>query len=235
MPPNEASSFDLPHPMLTKIGDANTEPTFTTILVTHIKLNAKAALVYSTRGYGLLGHPTLSINAINCVSQSKGNINFDAPVNPPSVPVHKDKATKAEIAEENRQKKARRLEFVLWHNVNAVLSNLLITAVPDIFITAKNKPVTGFGNVTCLKLLTHLHDTYDQMKETELEDNTTCIQNTMESTNRHLIPVCANRIWHCLRSRRQQQAHQAHHSPLGLQYCRKDRTIQPHMQRMAAI
>jgi hypothetical protein len=48
MPSNNTYSFNLPHPVLTKIGDANTEPTFTTILVTHIELNANAASVYST-------------------------------------------------------------------------------------------------------------------------------------------------------------------------------------------
>jgi hypothetical protein len=50
MPSHDTNSFDLPHPILTNIGDANKEPTFTTILVTHIKLNANAASVYSARG-----------------------------------------------------------------------------------------------------------------------------------------------------------------------------------------
>jgi hypothetical protein len=173
MPPHDATSFDLPHPVLTKIGDANTEPTFATILVSHIELNANAASVYSTRGYGLLGNLALTINAVDYVSRSKGNVAFDPPANPPSAPVHKDKTTEAEITEEKRQHKARRLEFVLWHNVEAVLRKLLIAAVPGVFFAAKKNPVTGFGNATCLELLAHLHDTYGQITEKELEDNVT--------------------------------------------------------------
>jgi hypothetical protein len=120
-----------------------------------------------------LGHLFPTINIIYCVYRSKGNIAVDAPINPPSVAVYKDNATKMEIAEENRQHKARHLEFVIWHTVDAVLRNLIITRVPDIFIAAKKKTVTGFGNVTFLELLTHLHDTCGQITEKELEDNMT--------------------------------------------------------------
>jgi hypothetical protein len=128
---NDAHSYDLPH--LTNIGDSNTEPTFTFILTTHIELNANAALVYSARGDGLLGHPALTINSVDYKSRSKGNIDFDPPVNPPASPTHKDNTTEAEIAEDNRKHTALRREFVQWHNVDAVLRNLLIAAVPDIF------------------------------------------------------------------------------------------------------
>jgi hypothetical protein len=55
--------FDLPHPVLTKIGDTNNEPNFATILVTHVELNANAASIYSTRGDGVHGHLALTINA----------------------------------------------------------------------------------------------------------------------------------------------------------------------------
>jgi hypothetical protein len=63
MPSLDANSFDLSHPILTKIGDANTEPTFTSILITHIELNANASSVYSARGNGLLDHLALTINS----------------------------------------------------------------------------------------------------------------------------------------------------------------------------
>jgi hypothetical protein len=171
MAPYDAKSFDLPHLILTKIGDANTEPTFASILVAHIELNANAASVYSARGDGLLGHRALTINAVDYESRSQGHVKFIAPTNLPINPTHKDKATEAEIAEDNRQNKALRLEFVLWHNVDAVLRNLLIAAVPGIFLATMKNPVTGFGNVTCLELLTHLHDNYGKITEQELEDN----------------------------------------------------------------
>jgi hypothetical protein len=144
MPSHDTNSFDLPQPVLTKIGDANTEPTFATILVTHIKLNANADSVYSAQGDGLLGHLALTINEVDYESGSKGNIPFNKLVNPPTVPAHKDNATEADIAEDNQQHKALCLEFVLWHNVDAVLRNLLIASVPGIFIAAKKNRLQVF-------------------------------------------------------------------------------------------
>jgi hypothetical protein len=47
MAPTNATSFDFPHPVLTKIDDLNTEPTFASILVAHVELNANAASIYS--------------------------------------------------------------------------------------------------------------------------------------------------------------------------------------------
>jgi hypothetical protein len=49
--------------VLTRIGDINTEPTFATILGTHVELNANAASIYSTLGDGVHGHLALTINA----------------------------------------------------------------------------------------------------------------------------------------------------------------------------
>jgi hypothetical protein len=63
MEPIDASSFDFPHPVLTKSGDNNTEPTFASILVAHVELNVNAASIYSARGDGLQGHLALTINA----------------------------------------------------------------------------------------------------------------------------------------------------------------------------
>jgi hypothetical protein len=111
--------FDLPHPVLTKIGDTNTEPTFATILVTHVELNANAASIYSTRGDGVYGHLSLTINADYYKQCSIGGVAFQVPTVPPAFPAHKDKATDAEIAEDNRQNNALIAEFVLWHNADA--------------------------------------------------------------------------------------------------------------------
>jgi hypothetical protein len=71
--------FDLPHPVLTRIGDNNTEPTFTTILVTHVELNANTASIYSTRGVMAHGHLTLTINATDYKQRSIGGVDFQVP------------------------------------------------------------------------------------------------------------------------------------------------------------
>jgi hypothetical protein len=163
--------FDLPHPVLTKIGDTNTEPTFATILVTHVELNANAAYIYLTRGDGVHSHLALTINADDHKQRSIGGVAFQVPTAPPAFPAHKDKASDAEIAEDNRQHKALLAEFFLWHNADAILRNLLIAAVPTIFLAAIRNPVTDFGNVSCLSLFNHLHDVYGNITEKELEQN----------------------------------------------------------------
>jgi hypothetical protein len=119
-------------------------------------------------------------------------------VNPPTVPAHKDGAPKAEIAEDNRQHKALRLEFVLWYNIDAVLRNMLIAAVPGIFITAKNNPVTGFGDVTYLELLSHLDDNYKKIMEQELKNNVTWMRSQWNPPHSHRIALCPNRRWSLL-------------------------------------
>jgi hypothetical protein len=135
-------------------------PTFATILVTHVELNSNASSIYSTRGDGVHGHLDLTINPADYKQRSIGGVAFQVPTAPPAFPVHKDKATDAEIAEENRQHKALLSEFFLWHNVDAILRNLLIIAVPTIFLAAVRNPVTGFSNVSCMSLLNHIHDIY---------------------------------------------------------------------------
>jgi hypothetical protein len=88
MAPIDASSFDFPHPILTKIGDNNTEPTFTTILVAHVELNTNTASIYSARGDGLQGHLALTIDANDYIKRSIGNKPFLPPTAPPAVPTH---------------------------------------------------------------------------------------------------------------------------------------------------
>jgi hypothetical protein len=86
------------HPVLAKIGGANTEPTFATILFSHIKLNANAASVYSAPRDELLGHLALTINTVKYKYCSQGNVRSNKPGNPPTLPAHKDNATEADIA-----------------------------------------------------------------------------------------------------------------------------------------
>jgi hypothetical protein len=163
--------FDLPHPVLPKIGDTNTEPSFTTILFTHVELNANAASIYLTRGDGVHGHLALTINAADYKQRIIGGVAFQVPTAPPAFPAHEDEATDAEISENNRQHTALLAEFVIWHNADAILRNLLIAAVPTIFLAAVRNPVPDFGNVSCQSLLNHLHDVYGHITEKEMEQN----------------------------------------------------------------
>jgi hypothetical protein len=140
MVPIDASSFELPHPVLTKIGDNNTEPTFTSILIAHVELNANAASIYSARGDGLQGHLALTIDANDYVERSLRNKPFLPPTAPPTFPIHSETASNAQIMETNRQHKAKKEEFILFHNADTALHNLLIAAVPPIFLADQRDP-----------------------------------------------------------------------------------------------
>jgi hypothetical protein len=176
MTPIDASSFDFPHPVLTKIGDNNTEPTFASILVAHVELNANAASIYSARGDGLQGHLTLTIDAMDYIKRSISNKLCVPPTAPSAVPTHLETASDAQITEKNRQHKVRKEEFILFHNADTALRNLLIAAVPPIFLADQRDPMTGFGNKTVLQLLTYLHTTFGNISEKELEQNTARMQ-----------------------------------------------------------
>jgi hypothetical protein len=163
--------FDLTHPVLTRIGENNTEPTFATILVTHVELNTNAASIYLTRGDGVHGHLALTINTVDYKQCSISGVDFQVPAAPSAFPSHKDKATDADIAKDNHQHKALLVEFVSWHNADVIPRNLLITTVPAIFLAVKRNPITGFRNVSCLSLLANLHYVYGCITEKELEQN----------------------------------------------------------------
>jgi hypothetical protein len=176
MAPIEASSFDFPHPVLTKIDDNNTERTFASIRIAHVELNANAASIYSAQGDCLQGHLVLTIAANDYIERSLGNKHFEPPAAPPAFPSHSDTASDAPIAETNRHHKARKEEFILYHNVDTALRNLLIAAVPPIFLADQRDPMIGFGNKTVLQLLTYLHTTFGSISEKDLELNTARMQ-----------------------------------------------------------
>jgi hypothetical protein len=164
MAPIDASSFNFPHPVLTKIGNNNTEPTIASIMVAHVELNVNVASIYSAHGW-LEGHLSLTIDASNYIKRSIENKPFDPPMAPPAVPTHLTTESDAQIAETNRQHKIQKEEFILFHNVDTALRNLLITAVPPIFIADQRDPMTGFGNKTVIQLLTYLHTTFGSISE----------------------------------------------------------------------
>jgi hypothetical protein len=145
--------------------------TINQILTTHVELNANTASIYSVQGDGVHGHLTLTINAEDYKIRIISGVAFKVLKAPPSFPTHKDNATDAKTVEHNRQHNALLAEFVKLHTVDAIIRNLLIAAVQAIFLAAKCNPVTGFGNVTRLALLTHLRNVYGRITEQDLKQN----------------------------------------------------------------
>jgi hypothetical protein len=108
---------------------------------------------------------TLTIDANDYIERTIGNKPFVPPTAPPAAPTHLTTAFDAQIAETNRQHKVQKEELILFHNADTALRNLLIAAVPPIFLADQCDPMTEFGNKTVLQLLAYLHTTFGSISE----------------------------------------------------------------------
>jgi hypothetical protein len=165
------TDINFPNPTLTPLCDNISNPRFETIQVAQLQLNANAASVHSNGGDGQLGHLALTITPAAYTAISAGHIPFVAPENPPVHPEHPPGATAAQISEINRQHKENQTIFRQYHAIDNALRNQLIAAVPHIYISTLSDPTVGFGNVTCLDILTHLRTNYGTITSDELDKN----------------------------------------------------------------
>jgi hypothetical protein len=167
---NDQITQNFTYPVLTTLGNSNTDPSFATLQIVQQELNPNAASVHTLRGDGISGHLILTITAEACTARSVRNVAFTIPPCPPAIVIHEAPATAHTISEENRLHLEAR-EFMLYTNVEKALRNQFQAAVPKVYISAILDPIIGIGNTTCLTLLTHLHDTYGTIKEAELDRN----------------------------------------------------------------
>jgi hypothetical protein len=91
------------YPVLTTLGDSNTDPSFATLQIVQQELNANAASVHTLRGDGISGHLililVLTITATAYTDRSVGNKEFTIPACPPSKVTHALPATSYTISE----------------------------------------------------------------------------------------------------------------------------------------
>ena len=168
----ETITRNFPHPTLTPLCDSITDPTFESIQIAQIQLNANSTSIHSNGGDGEQGHLSLTVTPEEYVLTSTGNVPFIAPINPPVNPDHAANATVGQISENNRIHLENQKTFRQYHDIDKALRNQLIEAVPAVYITTLSHPQMGFGKVTCLQILTHLKTTYGKITDAELEANT---------------------------------------------------------------
>jgi hypothetical protein len=160
-----------PTVLLTPVGTLTTPPTYATIRQAQVELNGNARSVHSNGGDGMLGHLSLTVPAARYNTLSAHNVPFIPPVNPPIDPVHPVGATGPQISENNRQHLANQAIFRTYNNVDAALRSQLIEATPAPYLAAIRDEDLGFGGLTCLQILTHLHAAYAIITAQDLEDN----------------------------------------------------------------
>jgi hypothetical protein len=95
---------------------------------------------------------------------------FIVPLNPGTL-THPPGATGPQISEAVRTHKEQMDNFQLYYNVDKALRNQLLAATPEAFIQTIKDPYLGFGQRTCLDVITHLRTTYGEITPNELDKN----------------------------------------------------------------
>jgi hypothetical protein len=147
----------------------NTIPCYKTIRLLQTELNGNAASIHSYGGDGTRGHLALTLTpaAYNALSAAP----FIPPAAPPLHPVHADNATQFQIAETNRVHDQNQITFRTYTSTDQILRNMLLTAVPAVYLRALRDDELLFGTCTTLQLLTHLWTLYGKITPAELDQN----------------------------------------------------------------
>ena len=162
--------LDFPFPVLTAIATATVRPSHSTITATSLELNANAAAIATLLGDGVTGHLFLMLPLVDYFVHT--GINFIAPVNPGIAPIHPTPAgTPAEITERVRLHTQAALTYRTYNRVDNALRNQIIACTPEVYIRTMRNPITGYGRITALELLTHLKLTYGRITQNEMTLN----------------------------------------------------------------
>ena len=158
-----------PYPVIQPIIGA---PTYETINEVATALKANASAIHTENGGGQLGYLGLTVS-VALYNTLAPNMPFVIPPNPgPTPPVLPNaNPMNAQLMANIRQHATELSLFRHYNTVNNALKQLLLTAVPDIYIrTLKNKH-TAYANVSTIEILTHLYRTYGRITPMDLDAN----------------------------------------------------------------
>ena len=165
--PTSTPSFSFPVGSLTPLVE-DEPPSSATLQILQTELNSNAMSVPSTTSAGY-GHLILTAPPLEYIILDPNP--FLCPANPGLNPSHARNASEEEISETNRQHRLLIEEFKLYYSLERALRTLLIEAVPHLYIAELHDVALGWGNITTLQLLTHLHDTYGGIDDDMLAAN----------------------------------------------------------------
>ena len=161
------SKFNFPFEVLTPIVG---KPTNTSLSLLQRQLFTNARAVTSHRGGGRHGHLAILLSEADYVART--GVAFEIPVHPGPAPNPPVGATAAQIAEALRAyNEAIAGDDEKYTRLSAALTSQILLAVNPTFLRALEDPDFGFGDVTPLTMLTHLHIKYGTMTPEELEIN----------------------------------------------------------------
>ena len=79
--------------------------------------------------------------------------------------------TMSQIAKNIRLHGENLRDFQLYHDADKALKNQFIEVTLSTSPQELKDPILGLGQVTCLKILTHLRKTYDKITQSKTEKN----------------------------------------------------------------
>jgi hypothetical protein len=158
-----------PHPSLTP---STLRPNYAALTVWQKELSGNAASVSWHLGNGRQGHLALIISEAKYLAIT-GNVAFVPPLNLPLQPEQAVGATGPQITEANRMHLELKQTFNTYQAVNQALRNLILAAVPHVYVNSLSHDITGFGNVSALTIMTSLWERYGTITQAELAKNLT--------------------------------------------------------------
>jgi hypothetical protein len=161
------NKFVLPHDPLTPL-DPHSKPTPRAIRLLRSELYANVTAIASELGGGEHGHLGMLMPAAEYIAISNGGVPYDIPVRPP-MPVFQ--GTAAVIATTQANYERETATYTTHRDLSTHIKQLILTAVPKIYLDALSHPDFGYANVSPRQLLTHLVTTCGQITTMDLRDN----------------------------------------------------------------
>jgi hypothetical protein len=164
---SKRGEFTLQHDPLTPL-DPNTPPNAITIRLLSRELYANTQPITTTLGGGEHGHLGMLMPEADYILISNRAARY-VPPNKPAVPRYAGSTT-AQNQQKANHKRAME-EYQEHRGLQDQIQQLLIQAIPKVYIATLAHHTTGMSLVTPMKILEHLRETYGQITPQDLEDN----------------------------------------------------------------
>ncbi len=146
--------------------------------------------VTSTQGGGAHRHTALMMSAADYLQIA--GVAFIVPIHPGAAPIHAAGARQAHaILETNRKFQAAILEFNLYLNVQLLVKNQILEAVPNRYLEILEDNDEEYDNVTIEQMMSHLITTYGSVSNSDLAENAKELDCEWD-TNTELITIFSN-------------------------------------------
>ena len=146
-------------------------PNFDTIQPALVQLNANATSIPTSGGNGELGHLVITIGWASYQALILGNVNHPPLAAPPAAPMFPQNSTGAQISEVRRTFDDTVHGFKLYHTVDAVLKQQILTSKGDKYVKVHKNRNTGYAHVTTRKLIEHLLKKYGHITPNDIINN----------------------------------------------------------------